>query len=149
MSDIHITINGGTNTIVPNATKVEQHFHGNMPEEKFISEENQETELPTETAHFNGSERTAEADSLGLYINKVNIPPFLEKVRNSHSAAELADAVFMLLEQEPRLDSEQIVKERFIKLLLPLAPLFERGKTVSNVQQHINNTLARRPKIRH
>jgi hypothetical protein len=51
-------------------------------------------------------------------------------------------------EREPKITSEEMVKERFISLFFPLTPLFVSGKTVSNIRARINNAWARRPRKR-
>ena len=43
---------------------------------------------------------------------------------------------------------QEIVKERFIKLLLPFASNFTVGKTVSNIRARINDALANQPRQR-
>lgn len=143
MSDIHITINGGTNTIVPNATKVEQHFHGIHPEEKMQPE--QDADEPP----ISGVTAYPEADRLSLYINKVELPAYLAKLKNCRTAAELADIAVMILGMNSGLTEEEIVKARFINMLLPFAPMFEKGRSIDNVRHHINSALAHRPKTRH
>ncbi len=65
MSDVHITINGGNNQILPNATEAVQNFYGSyFPEHPLPDKSAQETEPP-------------EAQKLALYINK-------PKIRNYH-----------------------------------------------------------------
>ena len=48
--------------------------------------------------------------------------------------------------QEPKLWKEETVKERFIRLLLPLAPRLTKGTSVDNVRARINDAFARKPK---
>jgi hypothetical protein len=48
--------------------------------------------------------------------------------------------------KESRLTSDIIVKERFIKQLLPFADKITKGATVDNVRQRINDALSKRPR---
>ena len=68
MSDVNITINGGNNQILPNATEAKQIFIGDKFAEKLISEKS-----PKE-------ESTPEVDKLSIYINKENIPGYLAQI---------------------------------------------------------------------
>ena len=47
---------------------------------------------------------------------------------------------------ESRLTEEEIVKERFIRLLLPFATKLEKGRTIDNLRARINDALLSRPK---
>lgn len=136
MSDIHITINGGTNTIVPNATKVEQHFHGILQEENLQPEETSEEDSIPET------------ERLSIYINKAELPRYLSMLSECYTATELAKVVVTMAEQEPKLTAEEIVKARFINLLLPHAPQLTKGTSIDNIRQRINDAWSRRPKSR-
>lgn len=135
MSDTHITINGGTNTIAPNATKIEQHFYGTQPDEESYNEEGDDAQ-----------EDLSDAGGLLRYISKEDIPGYLAMIGECHTATELADVVMTMMERLPRLKAEEVVKARFINILFPLATKLTCGTSVSNVRQHINNALARRPK---
>ena len=53
-----------------------------------------------------------------------------------------------MAEQEPRLTAEEIVKARFINLLLPFAFKLSKGTSVDNIRARINDAWARRPKHR-
>lgn len=135
MSETNITINGGTNTIAPNATKIEQHFYGSHTEERFpIEEKHKEESQP-------------ELERLSLYINKVNIPGYIARIAECRTATELAKAVVEMAELEPRLTTEEIVKGRFIRLLLPFATNITKGTSIDNVRQRINDAWAHRPRL--
>ena len=134
MPEVNITINGGTNAIAPNATKIEQHFYADRPVENLLS---------SKTA-----DKIPEVGKLSLYINKENIPGYLAQLGECQTASELAKVVISMVESEPRLTTEEMVKERFIKLLLPFALKLTKGATVDNVRQRINDAWARRPKYR-
>ena len=122
MSDITININGGNNQILPNATEAVQNFYGgHFPEHPLPGKSAQETEPP-------------EAQKLALYINKENLGRYLSLIGECRSATELARVVVEMVEQEPKLFPEEMVKERFIRLLLPFASKLEKGKTIDNIR---------------
>ena len=136
MSDVNITINGGINQILPDATEAKQIFYGDQFAEKLLSGESpKEESLP-------------EVDKLSIYINKESIPAYLSQIGECQTATELAKAVVEMAEHEPRLTAEEIVKERFISLLLPFAFKLTKGKTVDNVRARINDAWMKRPKHR-
>ena len=70
------------------------------------------------------------------------------KIAEGTNAVEMARVIVNMAEREPKITPEEIVKERFSSLLLPLTPLFVSGKTISNIRPRINNAWARRPKKR-
>ena len=136
MSDVNITINGGINQILPDATEAKQIFYGDQFAEKLLSGESpKEESLP-------------EVDKLSIYINKENIPAYLSQIGECQTATELAKVVVEMAEHEPRLTAEEIVKERFISLLLPFAFKLAKGKTVDNVRARINDAWMKRLKHR-
>ena len=136
MSDVNIIINGGNNQILPNATEAKQFIYGDQFAEKLLSGESpKEESLP-------------EVDKLSIYINKENIPAYLSQIGECQTATELAKVVVEMAEHEPRLTAEEIVKERFISLLLPFAFKLTKGKTVDNVRARINDAWMKRPKRR-
>ena len=45
-----------------------------------------------------------------------------------------------------KLTEEEIVKERFISILLPLATKITKGRTIDNLRARINDALLSRPK---
>ena len=134
MNDITININGGNNQILPNATEAVQNFYGDQFAEKKLSN----------TA--DGIESCPEADKLSLYINKVNIPGYISQIGECLNATELAQIVMSMLEQEPKLTDEAVVKERFITLLLPFAHKLDKGRSIDNIRARINDALMARPK---
>ena len=134
MNDITININGGNNQILPNATEAVQNFYGDQFAEKKLSN----------TA--DGIESCPEADKLSLYINKVNIPGYISQIGECLNATEFAKVVISIFEQESKLTEEEIVKERFIRLLLPFATKLAKGRTIDNLRARINDALLSRPK---
>lgn len=134
MSDVHITINGGNNQILPNATEAVQNFYGDKFAEKILPDKLQtEDQLP-------------EANKLLLYISKENLPRYLTLIGECRSTTELGKVVVQMQEEEPRLMKEEIVKERFISLLLPFAKQLFKGTSIDNIRARINDALASRHK---
>ena len=134
MNDVTININGGNNQILPNATEAVQNFYGDQFAEKKLSN----------TA--DGIESCPEADKLSLYINKVNLLGYISQIGECQTATEFAKVVISIFEQESKLTEEEIVKERFIRLLLPFATKLAKGRTIDNLRARINDALLSRPK---
>lgn len=134
MSDVNITINGGKNQILPNATEGNQIFIGDKFAEKLLNgETSKEESIP-------------EIEKLSIYINKVNIPGYLAQISECQTATELAKVVMEMYEQESRLTEEEIVKARFINQLLPFATKLTKGTSVDNIRARINDAWAKLPK---
>ena len=135
---IVFNIYGGSNQILPNATSATQNYYGDgaEPEEDDTDKEEEPALSP-------------EATRLFSYINKVeDLRVYLAQIAECTNAVELARVIVNMAEREPRITPEEMVKERFISLFLPLTPLFVSGKTISNIRARINNAWARRPKKR-
>lgn len=136
MADVNITINGGNNQILPNATEAVQNFYGDNFAEKQLSGAGMKEEpLP-------------EVDKLSIYINKENIPGYLSLIGECETATELAKVVINMVEQEPKLTTDEMVKARFINLLIPLAFKLTKGISVDNIRARINDAWANRPRHR-
>lgn len=136
MADVNITINGGNNQILPNATEAVQNFYGDQFAEK---------KLPPSLSK---EEPMPEMDRLSLYINKEKLPGYLAQISECQTATELAKVVVQIVEQEPRLTEEEMVKGRFIEQLLPFASKLTKGTSIDNLRARINDAWARRPKHR-
>lgn len=134
MSDIHINIHGGNNQILPNATEGIQNFYGDQFADKAFSDTPQGKSLPIE------------AQKLLLYVAEERLPHYLSLLGECRSATELGKVVVDMQAQEPKLRKEEIVKERFINLILPLATQLTKGTGVDNIRARINDALAQRPK---
>ena len=135
---IVFNIYGGSNQILPNATSATQNYYADEaePEEDDVNKDEEPILSP-------------EATHLFSYINKVeDLRVYLVQIAECTIAGELARVIVNMAEREPKITPEEIVKERFISLFLPLTPLFVSGKTISNIRARINNAWARRPKKR-
>lgn len=137
MSDIIFNISGGNNQILPNATEAVQHFYGDQYAEKILQKE-------TPSDPINPA-----LEKLALYINKESLPTYIAQIGACESATELAKVVVSIAQQDSKLTSEEIVKERFIKLLLPFAPKLTKGKGIDNLRARINDAWSTRPKHDH
>uniref|UniRef100_UPI003FF0A04C hypothetical protein n=1 Tax=Alloprevotella sp. TaxID=1872471 RepID=UPI003FF0A04C len=137
MSDIIFNISGGNNQILPNATEAVQHFYGDQYAEKILQKE-----TPSEPIN-------PALEKLALYINKESLPTYIAQIGACESATELAKVVVSIAQQDSKLTPEEIVKERFIKLLLPFAPKLTKGKGIDNLRARINDAWSTRPKHDH
>lgn len=134
MNDVTININGGNNQILPNATEAVQNFYGDQFAERIL-------DAPTLD-----STPSPEVSKLSLYIDKVNLPGYISQIGECQTATEFAKVVISIFEQESKLTEEEIVKERFIRLLLPFATKLAKGRTIDNLRARINDALLSRPK---
>lgn len=137
MSDIIFNISGGNNQILPNATEAVQHFYGDQYAEKILQKE-------TPSDPINPA-----LEKLALYINKESLPTYIAQIGACESATELAKVVVSIAQQDSKLTPEEIVKERFIKLLLPFVPKLTKGKGIDNLRARINDAWSTRPKHDH
>lgn len=137
MSDIIFNISGGNNQILPNATEAVQHFYGDQYAEKILQKE-----TPSEPIN-------PALEKLALYINKESLPTYIAQIGACESATELAKVVVSIAQQDSKLTPEEIVKERFIKLLLPFASKLTKGKGIDNLRARINDAWSTRTKHDH
>lgn len=138
MPDVIFNIYGGTQQVNPNATTAVQNFYG----DQFAAEKLREEAL-------GGLDLSSEANQFALYIDKVeDMPRYLSLLSGCTTATELAQVVMKLMESEPKITKEEVVRERFIEKLVPLVPRIEKGLSIDNIRQRINDALARQPKKR-
>ena len=114
-----------------------QNFYGDQFAEHILKRQDDDDESSTQK------------ERLALYINKVNINGYVAQIGECNNATELAKVVVQMCEQEPRLTQEEIVKERFISLLLPFAKQLTKGRGIDNLRACINDAWAARPKSKH
>lgn len=131
-SSVNINIYGGTNQILPNAVKAEQHFH--YPPGK--------TEEPSTDAQ----PRPWTADDercLSLYIEKEEtLRAYIATLAACTTAQQVGEAVAQMCADEPKLNGDLIAKEKFIRLLLPFLVRLEKGKGIDNLRLNINEAWA-------
>lgn len=129
---VTINIHGGNVQILPNATKAEQHFY-------FASDgaSCSDRSLPTR--------RWAEEDEtrLSFYIgNKEDLSAYIATLAACKTAREVGEAVARMCADDPKLTQEQVVKEKFIEVLLPFLTEVGKGKGIDNLRLHINDAWA-------
>lgn len=139
MSDINITINGGNNQIMPNATHAEQHFHYHGAEASPAPEQ--------EDTPSAGEE---DRRRLSIYINKEeDLDKYISLLSTCKTASEVGEVIATMCENEPNIDSDRIAKGCFIRLLLPFIPNVEKGKGIDNLRVQIDKAwTARRKALR-
>lgn len=141
MPDITINFYGGTQQVNPSATTAVQNFYGDQFAKEKLKEE-----------AMNQLNLSPEALKFSTYINKVeDVPRYLSLLSPCESATELAQVVMSILEAEPKVTEEEVVRRRFIECILPLCPKMaanERGNSIDNIRARINDALAKRPKKR-
>lgn len=103
MSDITITIHGGNNQILPNATEAIQNFYvGEYCGETFQEEGDGRSGLMPETIRFRA------------YINKEeDLERYLAQIVECQTVTELAQVILVMQENELKITPEEMVKERF------------------------------------
>ncbi len=125
---ITFNIYGGSNQILPNATKAEQHFYGDQFAKEALSK-GAVTEQP-----FTDDERR-----LFMFVEKEeSLRKYVASLAVCKTAAEVGQVVAIMCENEPHLDEVRIAKENFIKTLLPFITSFERGKGIDNLRIQID-----------
>ena len=118
MSDITITIHGGNNQILPNATEAIQNFYvGEYCGETSLEEGDGRSGLMPETIRFRA------------YINKEeDLERYLAQIVECRTVTELAQVILVMQENELKITPEEMVKERFIRLFLPITPRITKGQ---------------------
>ncbi len=139
-SNCTFNISGGNVQILPNATQAVQNFYG----DQFAEEALKANANVLSSACL--SQLTEEEKALHPYINKVELlKQYITRLAQCTSASDIGRVVVdMRKDEEVRVDEYEMVKERFINVLLALAPNVTSGKTVSNVRQRINDAWERR-----
>lgn len=127
--NVNINIYGGTNQILPNATKAEQHFYYRAGQPA--------TPVPdTQPRPWTADDERR----LSLYIDKEEtLQAYIATLAACTTAQQVGEAVADMCANEPKLDGELIVKEKFIRLLLPFLVCLEKGKGIDNLRVNINN----------
>lgn len=129
---ITFNIYGGSNQILPNATKAEQHFYGDQFAKEALRKGT------TEEPALTDDERR-----LLLYIEKEeSLHNYVASLSACKTAADVGRAVVIMSENEPSLTKERIVKEEFIEKLLPFITNVQNGRSIDNLRVQINNAIA-------
>lgn len=134
--NVVINIYGGTQQILPNATQAVQHFYGADISRDVFRE-----------GALSRQELSLEAKRLSAYINNVEeLGVYLTRLSGCTTASELALVVVSMVENRTGVSKELMVRESFIRLLLPLTPGITSGRSIDNIRARINDAWARRPK---
>lgn len=130
-NNITFNIYGGSNQILPNATKAEQHFYGDQ-----FAKETLRKGAATEPPLTNDERR------LMMYVEKENsLRNYVASLAACKTAADVGKVVMVMYENEPRITEERIVKSEFIEILIPLISCVEKGRGIDNLRVQINNAL--------
>lgn len=136
-NNITFNIYGGNNQILPNATKGEQHFYG----DKFAKEALKNGEAGEKPL-------TDDERRLMLYVeNEESLRNYVASLAACKTAADVGRVVVIMYQNEPKLTEERIVKEEFIKTLLPFIDGVDKGKGIDNLRVQINNALLEHKRI--
>lgn len=136
--NITFNITGGNNQILPNATKAEQHFHLSGTAGQVAPRPERDTPWTED-----------DIARLGLYVeNRDRLNSLVATLSACRSASEVAEAVTLFLDDEPRLTPDRVVKKEFLELLLPFLGKVESGKGIGNLRRCVNNALETRRKCR-
>jgi len=133
-NNITFNIYGGSNQILPNATKAEQHFYGDQFAKEALRK-GSAAEPPL----------TDDERRLLVYIEKEeSLRNYVASLAVCENAADVGKVVAMMCENEPHLDEQRIVKEEFIKTLLPFINGVGKGRGIDNLRVQINNAWSER-----
>ena len=133
---VTINIYGGTNQILPNAIRAEQHFHYATEKAEVF------TPIGTPNPWHPDDERR-----LSLYISSEEIlQSYIATLAACTTAQQAGEAVAEMCANEPGLDGDLIAKEKFIRLLLPFLVRVKKGKGIDNLRMNINDAWQSRKK---
>ena len=131
---ITFNIYGGSNQILPNATKAEQHFYG----DQFAKEALRKGVAPEPPL-------TDDERRLLVFVEKEeSLRNYVACLAVCKTAAEVGEVVAMMCENEPRLTAERIVKKEFIEKLIPFINGVESGRGIDNLRSQINTAWSER-----
>lgn len=125
---ITFNIHGGNNQILPNATEAKQIFYGDQ-----FAREALRAKQPA-VAPLTDDERRL----LVFIENEESLRNYVAQLKVCKTAADVAEVVALMCENEPNITEERIVKAKFIETLLPLIPGVEQGRGVENLRVQIN-----------
>lgn len=134
---ITFNISGGNNQILPNATEAVQNFYGSEFSKSVSQEEND----------FQNSLSATEVQKLHVYIKEQAVlTDYVSRLKQCKSTAEIGVVVVdMILDERVNVDQELAVKGVFIEMLKELVPDLEKGGTVNNIRQRIQDAWMKRP----
>lgn len=126
-NNITFNIYGGSNQILPNATKAEQHFYGDQFAKEALRK-------GAADPPFTDDERR-----LLLFVEKEeSLRNYVASLAACKTAADVGKVVAIMCENEPYLNETRIAKQNFIEALQPLIPGVEKGTGVDNLRIQID-----------
>lgn len=127
-NNITFNIYGGSNQILPNATKAEQHFYG----DQFAKEALRKGAVAEPPL-------TADERRLLVYVEKEeSLRNYVASLAACKTAADVGKVVAIMCENEPFLNETRISKQNFIETLLPLIPGVGKGNGIDNLRIQID-----------
>lgn len=125
---IVFNIYGGSNQILPNATKAEQIFYG----DQFARE-------ALRKGAAGQRPLTDDERRLAVFVEKEeSLRNYVAQLAVCKTAADVGEVVALMCENEPRLNEERIAKGKFIETLIPLISGVEQGRSVDNLRIQID-----------
>lgn len=135
-SNVTINISESTIQIAPNATTQQQIFYGDQFAERILQTGGNAPDALTEDEH-----------RLAIYINKEeSLRGYVASLTACQSAKEVGEVVATMCQNEEAIDSELIVKAKFIHILLPFLTHLKSGKGIDNLRIYINSAWEARKK---
>ena len=129
---ININIHGGNNQILPVATKAEQNF--------YFSGEAPGCPEPEVAGHPWTEE---DERRLSVYVgDREKLKGYVATLAVCRTAGQAGEAVARMCADEPAVTPELIVKEKFIRVLLPFLTAVDKGKGIDNLRLNINEAWA-------
>jgi len=126
---ITFNIYGGSNQILPNATKAEQHFYGDQFAKEALRK-GATAEPPLTDDELRLLVYIEKEESLRYYVAQLAV---------CKTAAEVGQVVALMCEHEPGLTKERIAKAEFIEKLVPFITGVEKGRGIDNLRIQIDN----------
>ena len=134
-NNITFNIYGGSNQILPNATKAEQHIYGDQFAKEALRKGAATAEPPL----------TDDERRLLVFVEKEqSLRNYVASLAACKTAAEVGQVVATMCENEPRIDEARIVTKAFIELLIPFMAGVDSGKGIDNIRIYINAAWAER-----
>ena len=136
-NNITFNIYGGSNQILPNATKAEQNFYGDQ-----FAREALRKGISGEKPLTDDERR------LAVYVEKEeSLRNYVAQLAVCKTAADVGEVVALMCENEPHLFEERVAKAKFIQTLLPLIPGVEQGRGIDNLRIQIDKALQERKRL--
>ena len=133
-NNITFNIYGGSNQILPNATKAEQHFYG----DQFAKEALRKGAVAEPPL-------TADERRLLMFVEKEeSLRNYVASLAACKTSADVGKVVAIMCENESHLNGERIGKAEFIDTLLPLIPGVESGRGIDNLRIQIDKAWTER-----